>query len=212
VTNVTHKGGHLSTKKPTKPTRHAKVPMRFAILDLETTALHANGGRILCAVVESFDPPATRIFRADQYPGWDQGKRFSDKLLFKELRDHLEEFDVLVAHNGIRFDLPFIQSKALRYKMKPLNPGIKFIDPVMLARKYLRLNSNRLDTVARHIHSKHQKTPLDMEVWFKAIGDGDRHCLNKIVSHCVADVKVLGEVMEAVRPFVKQIDSLGSWR
>lgn len=188
------------------------TPMRFAVVDIETTALHANGGRILCAVVKSFDPPAVRVFRADLYPGWAEGKRYNDRHLFKELRDHLEEFDVLVAHNGIRFDLPFLQSKALKYKMKPLNPGIKFIDPVLLARKYLRLNSNRLDTVARHIGAKHQKTPLDMEIWFKAIGDGDKSCMNKIVTHCVADVEVLLEVMEAVRPFVKQIDSLGSWR
>ncbi len=187
-----------------------KVPFNVGVFDIETTNLHANGGRILATVV--LDHEGTKVFRADDYAGWREGKRYDDSEIVADVLEAVGQYDVLIGHNAVRFDIPFLNAKALEHGYEPLPAGQKVIDPVRLSRRFLRLNSNRLDTIARFLKTKNSKTPLDISVWMKAALDGDPDCLEQIVVHCIADCKVLAEVMSRFRGFVRNIDSMGSWR
>jgi uncharacterized protein YprB with RNaseH-like and TPR domain len=127
----------------------------------------------------------------------------------KQIAKILGEHDVLVAHNGSRFDMPFLRTRMARWNMKRL-PDMKLVDPCSIAWRKFRLRSNSLGAIADHIGLTEKKTPLDMSVWADAFLNGSRRSMNKIVAHCIADIKVLEGVLELVKPFVKLLDDRGS--
>lgn len=202
-------GRHFNDERNKK--RVGFSPVRVATFDIETTGLNAAFGRILCCCVMSYDPQEIKTFRADEYPAWKAGRRSDDYEITAEIMAYLEEFDILIAHNGVKFDLPFIRTRALAHGLPPLHP-LKIVDPVLTARKALRMQSNSLDAIAKHLGAPDQKTPLLPETWARAQMDDDKSAMDSIVEHCVADVKVLDYVAHAIRGYVKTIDSIGSFR
>lgn len=181
-----------------------------AIFDLETSALEADRGVILCACIKSSKRRGIITIRTDKTsPTWHAGKRGNDKETTRQIAEILADHDVLVAHNGSRFDMPFLRSRMLRWNMKRL-PDIKMVDPCSIAYRRFRLRSNSLAAVADHIGVTERKTPLDMSIWADAFLNGSRRAMNLIVEHCVADIKVLEGVLEVVKPYVKILDDRGS--
>jgi len=188
-----------------------RSPIRIGVLDIETTSLNAAYGRVLCAVIKTFDPVEITVFRADEYETWKAGKRSDDKQLVSDLLEYLEDIDVVVAHNGVGFDLPFLRTRSIVNGLPPVNP-IKILDPCRLARKQFRFAGNSLASIAMALDTENQKTPLSPQLWARAISDGDQQALDYIVEHCIADVETLEEITFRVRGFVRSIDVLGSWR
>ena len=188
-----------------------RSPIRIGVLDIETTSLNAAYGRVLCAVIKTFDPVEITVFRADDYETWKAGKRSDDKQLVSDLLEYLEDIDVVVAHNGVGFDLPFLRTRSIVNGLPPVNP-IKILDPCRLARKQFRFAGNSLASIAMALDTENQKTPLSPQLWARAISDGDQQALDYIVEHCIADVETLEEITFRVRGFVRSIDVLGSWR
>lgn len=182
-----------------------------AVFDLETTALTADVGIILCACIESStDPGNVKTFRSDDLnPKWDQGKRGDDTGVIKAIAKELLKHDVIVAHNGSRFDVPFLRTRMLRFGMGKF-PDLKMVDPCSIAYRKFRLRSNSLAVVLDHLGVAERKTPLDMSTWADAMHNGSRKSMNKIVEHCIADVHALSAVLDVVKPYVKILDDRGS--
>lgn len=181
------------------------------ILDLETTDLEADRGVILCACYESSKQPGkVQTIRQDETnPTWKKGDRGDDKELVKQVLKLVRSHDVVVAHNGSRFDLPFLRTRALRWGLIPLK-DVKLVDPCTIAWRKFRLRSNRLGAIADYVGIKDKKTPLDMSVWAAATLRGSKKAMDLIVTHCIADIKVLRGVLDFVKPFIKVLDDRGS--
>lgn len=148
--------------------------------DLETSNLSADFGIVLCAVVK----PAhgkPRIFRGDRYPTW-RLHRSDDRGLVQDIVAELDRYDIWVAHNGAKFDVPFLRTRLLKFGLPPL-PAKKLIDPVLLARNKLKMSWNGLDKVAAHLGCN-TKTDVEPDQWLKAALDGDRRAMSYIVEHC----------------------------
>src|SRR5262245_34843158 len=82
-------------------------PIRVCVVDLESTALDASFGRILCAVFQFFSPDDRVVLRADDYQPWKDGRRADDSQLLADVLKVLEQADVLIAHNGVKYDMAF---------------------------------------------------------------------------------------------------------
>lgn len=186
-------------------------PLTVAVVDIETTGLNASFGRVLTAAMQFYNPNKMKTFRADNYADWKTGLRSNDKELVTDILASLEEADIIIAHNGQAFDMPFLRTRALIHGLPPVHPR-KLIDPVLLARRVFRFHSNRLDAIAQMLDTECDKTPLSPKYWIRAMGDGDKECLDYIMEHNIADVYVLEEVARKVMPYIKQIDAIGSWR
>lgn len=186
-------------------------PVRIGVIDIETTGLNAGFGVILCAVVKSYSPDEVKVFRADEFEPWSRGQRANDGPLLRAILSYIEDIDVLVAHNGVNFDLPFIRTRALVHGLPPVNFQ-KIIDPVKLARLHFRFPGNSLNSISNVIGTKVDKTPLKPETWQRAALNGDADAMEEIVTHCVFDVEVLEEVCWKIRGYVRQIDTIGSFR
>lgn len=184
--------------------------IKTLVLDIETTDLAADRGVTLCACYESSDDPGEVVtLRQDETNRRFKTTRGDDKLLVKSILNVIAEHDVIVAHNGARFDLPFLRTRAIRWGLTPLR-DVKTVDPLQIAWRKFRLRSNALGAVADYMGVKDRKTPLDMSVWADCMLNGSRAAMDLIVEHCVADVRVLTAVLDKVRPFIKVLDDRGS--
>jgi len=185
--------------------------MRTAIFDLETSSLYANSGIVLCAVIKEYRQPEVTIIRADQFKSWKSGKS-DNREVIKAIMEALEPFNIYVAHNGQYFDKAWLNSACIKYGMKPTLRYEKFIDPVMLGRRFLRLARNSLASMLDYFDIEDSKTPIRFDHWVKASLDSDTESMDYIVKHCVKDVKLLERVYDLTKSLVKGIDEGGSAR
>jgi uncharacterized protein YprB with RNaseH-like and TPR domain len=177
------------------------ITLRPAYVDLETTNLKANFGRILCASVADMYGNV-RTFRIDDDP-WARERRRDDVALAVGLRDYLETFDFLVGWNSKMFDVPYLNTRLLIGNERPMRMDIMHLDPMYKAgRGSLALHSRRLDAVAKTFRLPVQKTGLDPEIWNDA-ADGDRDAMDYVVEHCEHDVLVLRMVFHILKDLVK---------
>lgn len=186
-------------------------PIRTCVFDIEATGLDASFGRVLCAVAQFWGPDETKIWRADNYPGWAEGKRCSDRALVEDILKGLDDADIVIAYNGTMYDMPFLRTRAAIQGLPPVHPK-KIFDPVWTARRQFRFHSNSMDSVSMMLGTKNQKTPLNPWTWVRAMGDGDKAAMDEIVEHCHADVLVLAETARKLAPYIKSIDVMGSSR
>lgn len=183
--------------------------MKIGIFDLETSSLYANSGIVLCASVKEYGRPGVKTVRADRYKSWKSGKS-DNKDVIVDIMKLLMEYDILVAHNGQYFDKTFLNSMCLKYGLMPELRGVKFIDPVMIARRHLRMARNSLAALIDYFDIQETKTPIRFVYWIEASHDGNKKAMEYIVKHCEKDVVSLEAVYDKVRKLVKQIDDGGS--
>jgi len=176
--------------------------------DIETSSLDANFGIILCAVIQGFGAKPV-VLRGDQCnPNWDS-KRSDDSDIVRKIVDELLKFDVLVAHYGSKFDLPFIRTRMAKWHLGTFPNTKKLIDPYHLSKNKFCLRSNSLESLSSLIGAPH-KTIVDGQIWIRAALDGDKKAMDYIVKHCIRDVKVLGYVVDSVKGYSSTFNSWGS--
>jgi uncharacterized protein YprB with RNaseH-like and TPR domain len=175
--------------------------------DLETSNLSADFGVILCGVVK----PAhgrPKVFRGDEYNRRWKAMRSDDSDLVKAIVAELAKYDIWVAHNGARFDVPFLRTRLAKWGLEPL-PSKKLVDPVQLARNKLRMSFNSLEAIARFLGFT-SKTQVKGDLWLQAALDGSSEALDYIVDHCVRDVLVLEKVVGVLKGYSTQFNTWGS--
>lgn len=179
-----------------------------ASFDLECSSLNADFGIVLCGVVkpQNGDPI---VFRADELNKKWKTNRSDDSGVVAAIIAELGKHDVLCAHNGLKFDLPYLRTRAARWGMPPLtNP--KLIDPVLIARRNLKMSYNGLERIADFL-GVNTKTRVDGAIWQAASLDGDREAMGFIVEHCIEDVLMLEKIVEAVKGYCPAFNAKGSW-
>lgn len=175
--------------------------MNIYSVDLETSSLNADYGMVLCGCIKPLGK-ATEILRVDSYPIY-KSKPYADIRLIKDIRDKIATADILVTYNGVRFDIPFLQARLLKQELQCL-PKIKHIDLFYLAKFKLKIHSNSLDSLAKHLGCSVAKTHISGEHWTRAM-TGQKSSLDYIVRHCVKDVQVLEEVFERTKGLIEFI-------
>ena len=130
--------------------------------------------------------------------------------MLRSLLDALNDYDVLIAHNGLKFDLPFIRTRIAKWNL-PALPEKKLVDPVQLARNKLRMSYNSLDKLASFLNVN-SKTDVDANAWLRAALDGDRKAMDYIIEHCIEDVLTLERIVDAVKSYSTAFNSWGSGR
>jgi uncharacterized protein YprB with RNaseH-like and TPR domain len=176
--------------------------------DLETSSLNANFGIVLCGVIKGSDRKKPYVFRGDDFSAWKEGRRSDDASLVGTIVTCLNQYDVLVAHNGARFDVAFLRTRMANWGLGAF-PNKKLVDPVLIARNKLRMSSNSLASLASLIGAG-EKTVVDGKMWLRASLDGDKEAMDYIVKHCVIDVQILEKVADAVKAYSSVFNSYGS--
>jgi uncharacterized protein YprB with RNaseH-like and TPR domain len=179
--------------------------VQITVFDLETSSLKANFGVVLCGVLKPIGGKC-RALRLDDFTD----KWSEDRDLVATLIDELSITLIPVAHNGVRFDRPFLNARAARWALPPLNPRGRIIDPVTVARRHFAMSWNGLESLSVFLQTKHRKHPVDGGLWLRAILDHDKDAMDEIVEHCINDVLVLEEVVTQLQPYLGKIQEWGS--
>jgi len=177
---------------------------RVGFLDIETSNLDANWGMILTYCIK--DSRSGKILNG-QITKTDINKFQDDKTdtrIVKQLVKEIKLFDRIVTHYGRRFDIPFIRTRALICGIQFPNFGsISNDDTWCIARKKLKLNSNRQGTVHTTLFGKSHKTHLNMKYW-TAAARGNKKALNYVLKHNKIDVIELEESWNVLKDFVSK--------
>ena len=179
--------------------------MRVALFDLEMSNLNADYGMILCAVVQEYNEQVIvepTIIRCDEMASFEKYP-WSDTQLAKAIKKELEQYDIIVGWNSVRFDIPFLNARLMQAEATPVK-RIKHIDLLYQARFKFKLSSNSLENVQEFFNLRHRKTRIQGRNWTKAMR-GDKAAMDYIVNHCILDVQVLEEVYEKMKSLVNVI-------
>lgn len=184
--------------------------MKTLVFDIECSSLYSDTGIVLAFVGHEYatDKPPI-IIRADEFKTW-KNNRSNTRPIVEKILEVMEPYDIFVAHNGNFFDKPYLVSFAIKYNLPAFLRFAKFIDPVMLARRHMRLSRRSLGNVLQFLEIPEEKTAILWAQWMRATIEGDRKALGYITDHCVRDVEVLEKAYDKMRKLVKGIDEKGS--
>jgi len=123
--------------------------------------------------------------------------RNNDYQLVKKMRKVLEEADLLIHHNGDRFDYPKLLSRMIEHDLPPL-PKIRTYDTLKAARK-AAFTSRRLDYLLTKLLD-HGKMDNPKGLWNLAT-DGDKEAIAHMVEYNKVDVVLLEELYDILQPY-----------
>lgn len=146
-----------------------------------------------------------RIYSAKIKPS--EIKRNDDKRVVKALWSMIDEADVIIAHNGNKFDIKRMNTRFLKHGLNLPSP-YQSIDTLLHARKKFNITSNRLDYIAKDFLGIKGKMETETGLWRRAI-EGDREALTIMDEYCQQDVKVLEDVYLHLRPYIQPHPNIG---
>lgn len=133
----------------------------------------------------------------------DSGLPEDDYNVVKSVREYLEDVDILIAHNGDKFDMKAFNARLMFHKLPPL-PKIIQLDTLKEARKVARITSNRLDYIAFHLGIEERKIKHERDLWRDLLFDtGDAQAMREMARYCAQDVVVLENVYNEMLPYMK---------
>ena len=124
-----------------------------------------------------------------------------DSRIMKGIWEMLNEADIVVAHNGDKFDLPKLNTRFLLNKMNPPLP-YQSIDTLKHIKRNFAFTSNKLEFVNRMLGLPRKSKHDGFELWSKCYA-GDEEALKKMLDYNVNDVVILEETYLRLRPWIK---------
>lgn len=129
-----------------------------------------------------------------------------DDRIIKHLWQLMDQADIVVAHNGKRFDVPKMNSRFILAGLPPTSPFIQ-IDTKEVAAKQFGFSSNKLDALAGYFNIKH-KDETTFELWANCL-KGDKKALEYMEKYNKNDVVILEQVYLKLRPWIKNHPNIG---
>ena len=118
---------------------------------------------------------------------WDKNQ--CDKFLLEQFIPILDEADMIVAHNGDRYDLKFIKTRALKHNLKMLI-NYKQFDTLKVAKAKFMFNSNKLDYISKFLGAE-GKISTEMKLWDDIILRKCPKAMIEMLTYCEEDVRQL---------------------
>ena len=131
---------------------------------------------------------------------WDKNQ--DDKKLLKKSIKELEKSDEAIAHNGDKFDIKWLRTRALFHGVQ-INHTINTIDTLKWAKSGFNFNSNRLDYIAQFLKVGKKMETGGLDLWKKVCLEKCSNSLNTMVEYCKVDVEILEKVFQKLNPYSK---------
>tara|TARA_R100001530_G_scaffold132575_1_gene105112 strand:- start:808 stop:1581 length:774 start_codon:yes stop_codon:yes gene_type:complete len=129
-------------------------------------------------------------------------KSQDDKSMLQKFAKVISKADEVVGHNGDRFDIKWLYTRCLYHKIK-INPEIKTIDTLKVARSKFYFNSNKLDYIAQFLGHGGKMDTGGFALWKSIVLDKCKKSLDKMVEYCKTDVVILEKVFKDIEYYSK---------
>ncbi len=123
--------------------------------------------------------------------------REDDGALVEELWRVFDEADVLIAHNGDRFDIRKANARFIVHGLKPPSP-YKSHDTLKTARRHFKFDSNRLDDLGRYLGVGRKLPHTGKKLWLACMS-GDEAAWRTMRRYNAQDVALLERVYLRLR-------------
>jgi DNA polymerase III epsilon subunit-like protein len=123
----------------------------------------------------------------------------NDERIMETLWHMLDEADVIVAHNGDKFDVPSINTRFLVNGYPPPSP-YKSIDTLKIAKRKFKFTYNRLDYLGEFLGVGGKLETGGMDLWIACVS-GDETALAKMAEYNDRDITLLEDVYVELRPY-----------
>lgn len=135
----------------------------------------------------------------DDYLGY---KPYSedDSKLVKELWELFNEADIIIAHNGDKFDIRKSNTRFIENGLTPPSP-YKTIDTKKIAKRYFGFNSNNLDDLGKRLGVGRKLKHEGFDLWLGCL-KGDSRAWKKMKKYNRQDVLLLERIYLKLRPWI----------
>ena len=131
-----------------------------------------------------------------------------DRELVIRMAKLVEENDIIVAHNAVKFDLARLYARMAAHGLKPIRRPL-VVDTLRVCRSIFRFEANSLDSVCQE---------LGLGRKFKSGGfantiscmRGDKEAWDHLLTYGVHDVKLLRDLYYRVRPWMTNHPNVGA--
>lgn len=125
----------------------------------------------------------------------DWGSKKDDKKLIQEFVKIMNKANEIVGHNGDRFDVPWVRTRALYHGIDNV-PRWRTLDTLKSVRSNLKLPSNRLTDIGQYFNLG-EKIHVDGSLWQNIVfGEADR--MDEMIAYCEQDVVLLQKIYEKI--------------
>ena len=133
-----------------------------------------------------------------------------DRKIMQKLWKLLDEADIVVAHNGKKFDCRRVNARFIANGMTPSSP-YRVVDTLQMAKKHFFFTSNRLNDLGIFLKLGKKVKTGGFELWKKCM-EGDRKAWAKMMRYCNQDVKLLEKIYLKLLPFMSGHPNLAVYK
>jgi DNA polymerase elongation subunit (family B) len=189
--------------------------MKILLVDIETAPIKAyawgmwdqnigvnqviGSGYILCWAAQWYGEKEI-VFSSVQ--------KTSPKRMLGRIHKLLDEADVVVHYNGIKFDIPTLNKEFLKHGFTPPAP-YKQVDLLQVCKRTFRFESNKLDFVAQALKIGEKVRHEGFELWVKCM-EGDKGAWKRMEKYNRGDVKLLNILYKQLLPWITKHPSHGA--
>jgi hypothetical protein len=129
-----------------------------------------------------------------------------DSRIVKSIWDIVNEADVLIAHNLVRFDMRKITARFIQHGL-PKPRAYRTIDTLKQAQKHFAFSSHKLDYLNK-IFSLRMKEDTDFQLWIDC-ENGEKEALAYMLHYNESDINALEDLYLKLRPYMTSHPNLG---
>jgi uncharacterized protein YprB with RNaseH-like and TPR domain len=167
---------------------------RLAFVDIEATGLRGDYNSTLVVSIKPYHCKPTSYIV--ERPG-------NDQKLVRVVKDALESYDCWVTYYGKGFDIPFLNTRLLRWKRPPIEKR-HHIDLYFTLKSNLLVARRSQAHLLRFLETPEQKMDMSPEDWNKVIANPDEF-IKKMTARCESDVEGLQGLYEKTKHLIKEI-------
>jgi uncharacterized protein YprB with RNaseH-like and TPR domain len=171
---------------------------RLATWDIEATQLNADLGSMLCASVKPYGKkPYTFKVKAVG----------NDVKILRDLKDCLEEYHCWLTYYGKGFDVPFVNTRLLKWGYAPIDTR-HHIDLFFTLKSNTKMSSKGLGRFLSLLGTDEQKMGVSQNVWSEMGFKLNTH-MPLMVKRCESDTIGLEGLYDKTRHIIKEIKKGG---
>jgi len=160
---------------------------------------HEREWYVLCVSYKWEGSPAKTVGLTDFPENYAKDPE-DDSMVVAEVHRLLDEADIVIAHNGDKFDIRKCNARFVAHDMAPPSP-YHTVDTLKVARKYFMFNSNKLGDLGAHLGLGAKVSTGGFELW-KGCMQGKPEAWKKMLKYAKQDTVLLEKVYLALRPWM----------
>lgn len=162
---------------------------------------------MLCFAWKWLGEKKTMVIGLDDFKGYKPGAG-NEKKLIGVLWKLFDEADIIIAHNGNSFDIKKTNAKFIEHGFAPPS-HYKTIDTKLVAKRYFKFNSNKLDDLA-NILGIGRKIDVGRfeDIWI-GCALGNKSAWSRMKTYNIKDVVLLEEVYLRLRSWMNPHPHVG---